>query len=159
MYMYVFYHFYLVLYQPWTRSRTIQDQSGPVLSGLVLVLSKIDPKTNTNPNRTNPMGAPSQNGHQANIRNPEYEGVLLPPNRRGPHVQMNSCDKSFTHKSNRNSCTTRDAPFRRIGSSNRTCNGRIFYLFILSYCARLSYLITALVLSLFLIYGCGLVSS
>ena len=39
------------------------------------------------------------------------------------------------------------------------CNGRIFYLFILSYHARLSYLIMALVLSLFFIYGCGLVSS
>ena len=39
------------------------------------------------------------------------------------------------------------------------CNGRILYLFILSYRARLSYLITALVLSLFFIYGCGLVSS
>ena len=39
------------------------------------------------------------------------------------------------------------------------CNGRIFYLFILSYRARLSYLIMALVLSLFFIYGCGLVSS
>ena len=38
-------------------------------------------------------------------------------------------------------------------------NGRIFYLFILSYRARLSYLIMALVLSLFFIYGCGLVSS
>ena len=39
------------------------------------------------------------------------------------------------------------------------CNGRIFYLFILSYRVRLSYLITALVLSLLFIYGCGLVSS
>ena len=37
------------------------------------------------------------------------------------------------------------------------CNGCIFYLFILSYRVRLSYLITALVLSLFFIYGCGLV--
>ena len=36
------------------------------------------------------------------------------------------------------------------------CNGRIFYLFILSYRTCLSYLITALVLSS---YGCGLVSS
>ena len=37
-------------------------------------------------------------------------------------------------------------------------SGRIFYLFILSYRARLSYQ-TALVLSLLFIYGCGLVSS
>ena len=39
------------------------------------------------------------------------------------------------------------------------CNGHIFYLFILSYRMRLSYLITVLVLSLFFIYSCGLVSS
>ena len=39
------------------------------------------------------------------------------------------------------------------------CNGRIFCLFTLSYCARLFYLITALVLSFSFIYGCGLVSS
>ena len=29
----------------WTRTRTIEDQSGPILSGPVLVLSKIDPRT------------------------------------------------------------------------------------------------------------------
>ena len=40
-----------------------------------------------------------------------------------------------------------------------SCNDHIFYLFILSYRARLSYLITAPVLSLLSIYGCGLVSS
>ena len=44
-------------------------------------------------------------------------------------------------------------------NSSTFCNGHIFYLFILSYRVRLSYLITVLVLSLFFIYGCGLVSS
>ena len=51
-------------------------------------------------------------------------------------------------------------PFLQLCNKHQgQCNGRIFYLFILSYRACLSYLIMVLALSLFFIYGCGLVSS
>ena len=47
----------------------------------------------------------------------------------------------------------------RVSPFHGYCNGRIFYLFILSYRTCLSYLITVLVLSFPFTYGCGLVSS
>ena len=52
-----------------------------------------------------------------------------------------------------------DSPLFLVYQVALQCNGRILHLFILSYRAHLSYLITALVLSFSFIYGCGLVSS